>query len=129
MLKRILITLIGAAALTGAMAGCLTRGNVQVEEGATPEQIVQSAQEAMDASRYGRAEQYYRILLERFPSNTRRVVAAKYELAFIEYKRGNLEEAKKGFREVLSYYSDPNEAALLPDWPRILSQDFMDKLK
>lgn len=114
--------------LLGGLAGCAT-GDITIQEDMTPEQIFQKAQEALDNNQYDEAIQYYSYLLEEHPDDERRVVAAKYELAFINYKQGNLKEARTGFREVLSYYSDPKEAQMLPEWPKVLAQDFMSKLK
>lgn len=102
------------------LGGCQS-SEVEVDENATPKQIKQMAQESSDSNRYIEAEAYYQVLLERFPEDTPNVVAAKYEIALIRLKQNKTDEAKAGFVEVLSYYEDPNQAALLPEWPRVLA--------
>ncbi len=130
--KRILISITAVSLLIlpffGILAGCAT-GEVTIEEDTSPEQIFQKAQEALDDNHYEEAVQYYTYFLENYPDDTSRVVAAKYELAFINYKQENLEEAQTGFKEVLSYYSAPSQAQMLPEWPKVLAQDFLAKLK
>jgi len=60
-----------------------------VPQDASPQKIIQLAQERYDAYDLDGASYYYQVLLERYGSDPNYMLNAKYELAFIEYKRGN----------------------------------------
>jgi len=56
---------------------------------ASAQKIIQLAQERYDAYDLNGAQYYYQVLLERYGSDPEYMLNAKYEMAFIEYKKGN----------------------------------------
>jgi len=88
--------------------------------------LVQRAQEAADASSWDLAIRYYKRLMEAYgdPVN---LVTGEYEIAFIEYKRGDKEAAKKGMESVLARYETAQPGSL-PDLYRVLAQKILEKL-
>ena len=91
-----------------------------IEEGLTPAEFFQRAQEASDSGRYATAQKYYEVFLERFPEETERRLWAKYEIAFLYHKMGKDKLALEGFEALLEEYAlGPPE---LPQGPRILAE-------
>jgi tetratricopeptide (TPR) repeat protein len=78
---------------------------------------------------YQLAIRYYETFIERYPDDLQRIVIAKYEIAFLNYKRGRYELARQQFEELLTYYE--NEGSIvLPKWPKILAEKVLEeKLK
>jgi outer membrane protein assembly factor BamD (BamD/ComL family) len=108
------------------VSSCAT-GPVNVRPTATPEEIIQWAQEASDRNRYNTALQYYEILLRRNQTNTDLVCAAEYEIAFIHYKQKKYDEARKGFNALLKRYDSP-DAELLPQQYKILAGIVLERI-
>ena len=102
---------------------CSTRPIV-VPENLSAAEMVQRAQEASDRNRYSHSLQYYEAILERFPDNIEYVIAAEYEVAFIQYKQKNYDESRRGFTRLLSRYDAP-VSELLPAKFQILSNIVM----
>lgn len=102
-------------------AGCKTVPPV-IPEDLTAAQIFQKAQEAADSRRWDNSAVYYRTFMERYPDDLPNILAARYELAFIEYKKGNYEEATKGFQDLLDDYGKIENQLTVPQWPRVLSE-------
>ena len=110
------------AALVGvALLGvsCKT-APVVVADGLSPAEIVQRAQEASDANRFGDAIVYYQAILDRFPTNMQYVCQADYEIAFIHFKEKKYGQAKDEFDTLLARYDSP-DAQLLPAQYKVLS--------
>lgn len=84
-------------------------------------QLIQRGQEASSQNRFSLALRHYHALIERFPDNIYFICAAEYEIAFIYYRRGNLEEARIRFNNLLARYDHP-DAELLPPQFRVLSE-------
>lgn len=114
------------AALAALFASCNTVP-VSVPEDLSAAEIIQKAQEASDKYNYNAARFYYATTRERFGSDP--VVAANcmYELAFISYKQGRHEEARRGFEELLAFYAR-SENETLPSTFRILAVKVLAKL-
>lgn len=91
----------------------------EIPEDLTQAELVQLAQESADQENWDAALAYYQAVLDRFPQDRAATVAARYEMAFIEYKRGDLTEAQAGFEQVLGFYDF--DSAGLPQWPRVLA--------
>lgn len=108
------------------IASCAS-GPVVVPEDMSPSEIIQRAQEASDRNRFDNAKEYYEVLLDRFGSNIDLVCTAEYEIAFLNYKQKNFEEAEAGFKQLLSHYEGP-DAILLPQHFRILAEKVMEKM-
>jgi outer membrane protein assembly factor BamD (BamD/ComL family) len=89
-------------------------------------ELVQQAQEAADQENWNAALAYYQAILDRFPQDKSATVQAQYEMAFIEYKRGNTEAAEAGFQQVIAVYDFESEG--LPQWPRVLSERILAEI-
>jgi outer membrane protein assembly factor BamD (BamD/ComL family) len=105
-------------------AACFT-GPVTISEGATPAEIVQMGQAAMDRNRYAQAIQYYEAIRVRFPENSEAVAGADYQIAFIHYKQNKYDEAKDEFTALLEKYKGGGE---LPKKYQILSNTVLKKI-
>jgi outer membrane protein assembly factor BamD (BamD/ComL family) len=101
---------------------------VAAPDGLTPAELVQRAQDATDKNKYDQAIVYYQAILDRFPDDLGSVCAAEYEIAFINYKKKNYDEAKTGFRSLLERYRG-EDAALLPTQYRILGEKILAKIE
>ena len=121
-MNRFLIAL-GIALLFSA---CRTTAVIQ--EDLSPAEIIQRANEAMDRNRYKIARQYYRALQERNSGNIDLVITAQYHIAFINYKRGNYNEAREGLNEVLAFYNSVDEV-LLPQHFKRLAQIVLNSIE
>lgn len=110
-------------ALVGlAMASCRTVPSPEdIPEGLSQAEMFQRAQEAVDEENWEAALVYYETFLERFPNDLANRAAAKYEVAFIYYRTGELATAEELFEALLQDYEDPALVAELPQWPRILA--------
>ncbi|MCX8013977.1 MAG: hypothetical protein N3A02_06770, partial [Rectinema sp.] len=73
------------------------------------------------------AKYYYQILLERYGDDPAYRLNAQYEMAFIEYKKGNTELAIEGFRTVRARYDEPDGPKLPQTW-KILAEKMLVKL-
>lgn len=94
---------------------------------ASAQKIIQLAQERYDAYDLNGAQYYYQVLLERYGSDPEYMLNAKYEMAFIEYKKGNKEKAVAGFKEILARYDAPDGQTLSQTW-KVLSEKLLAKL-
>jgi tetratricopeptide (TPR) repeat protein len=109
------------------VSSCAT-GPVSVSPDATPEEIIQRAQEASDRSRYNTALEYYQILLERNLTNIDLVCTAEYEIAFIHYKQKKYDQALTEFNALLERYDTP-DAELLPQQFKTLALIVVERIK
>jgi outer membrane protein assembly factor BamD (BamD/ComL family) len=89
-------------------------------------ELIQEAQEAADDENWDAALAYYQALIDRYPQDRSATVAAQYEMAFIEYKRGDIEAAQSGFEQLLGVYDF--EAEALPAWPRVLAERILEEI-
>ena len=62
------------------------------------------AHDAYSELYYDTAIFYYQTILERYPDDRPAAIAAQYELAFIEYKIGNSDDALRQFNALLDEY-------------------------
>ena len=103
-------------------------GPIVVPEDLTTAELIQRGQEASDRNRYSISLQYYEAVIERFPFDIESVIAAEYEIAFINYKQKLYDEAKIGFNELLARYNVPDEELLPPQY-KILSNIVLAKIE
>ncbi len=89
-------------------------------------ELIQLAQESADSENWEAGLAYYQAVLDRFPQNKGVTAAAQYEMAFIEYKRGNLEAAQAGFERLLGLYDFEGDS--LPQWPKILAERLLEEI-
>ncbi len=97
----------------------------EIEEGLSPLEYFQRAQEATDASRYALAIAYYEKFQEQYPvaqhpDELDRNVWAEYEIALLNHKMGKNQIALERFNALLARYEagEPD----LPEGPRILAE-------
>jgi tetratricopeptide (TPR) repeat protein len=92
----------------------------EIEEGLTPMEYFQRAQEASDAGRYELSMAYYEKFQEQYPEELERNVWAEYEIALLYYKMGKNRIALERFDALLARYQagEPD----LPEGPRILAE-------
>ncbi|MFW6344306.1 MAG: tetratricopeptide repeat protein [Sediminispirochaetaceae bacterium] len=89
----------------------------------------QKAQEAAsEDNNYSLAIRYYNTFIDRHPEDIQKIIEAKYEIAFLHYKQGKHEQAKKEFNELLQNY-EGDSANVLPAWPRVLAQKVLEKIE
>ncbi len=98
-----------------------------VPQDASAQKIIQLAQERYDAYDLNGASYYYQVLLERYGSDPNYMLNAKYEMAFIEYKRGHKDKAVAAFREIVARYDEPDASSLSPTW-KLLSEKMIAEL-
>jgi tetratricopeptide (TPR) repeat protein len=92
----------------------------EIEEGLTPMEYFQRAQEASDSGRYELSMAYYEKFQEQYPEELDRNVWAEYEIALLYYKMGKNRIALERFDALLARYQagEPD----LPEGPRILAE-------
>lgn len=98
-----------------------------VPQDASAQKIIQLAQERYDAYDLNGANYYYQILLDRFGSDPNYQLNAKYEMAFIEYKKGQKDKALTAFKEIVARYDQPDASSLSPTW-KLLSEKLIAEL-
>ena len=120
-MKRVSLIVIALAALLG----CQTVPT-EIPSDLTQAELIQRAQEAVDQENWEAALAYYSEIVERFPQDRAATATARYEIAFIEYKRDNLDTAQAKFQELIGMYDF--EAETLPSWPRVLAERLLEKI-
>ncbi len=98
-----------------------------VPQDASAQKIIQLAQERYDAYDLNGANYYYQILLDRFGSDPNYMLNAKYEMAFIQYKKGQKDKALAAFKEIVARYDQPDAASLSLTW-KVLSEKLIAEL-
>ena len=114
------------AVLLGLFFSCASRP-VYIPEDLTPMELIQRAQEASDRNRFAVSLQYYDAVLDRFSHDIDSVIAAEYEIAFINYKQNRFETARVQFHSILERYDDI-DGALLPPQFRVLSNRVLETM-
>ncbi|HOK00303.1 MAG TPA: tetratricopeptide repeat protein [Termitinemataceae bacterium] len=99
-----------------------------IEEGLSPMELTQRAQEAMDRYDYTTAIRYYEVMLERFPGNQSVWCEATYGIAFIQYKQKKYDASAQRFRELLKAYEGP-DGDLLPQQYRVLGEKVLGRIE
>jgi len=92
----------------------------KIEEGLTPMEYFQRAQEASDAGRYALSMAYYEKFQEQYPEERDRNVWAEYEIALLYHKMGKNQIALERFDALLARYESGEPD--LPEGPRILAE-------
>jgi len=102
-------------------AGCASTGQ-EIPQDLEPIEYFQRAQKiATEQSDYVLAIKYYETFIENYPDDLQRIVMAKYEIAFLNYKRSRYKLAMQQFDELLTYYESEG-STVLPRWPKILAE-------
>jgi outer membrane protein assembly factor BamD (BamD/ComL family) len=97
----------------------------EIQEGLTPLEYFQRAQEATDENRYALAIAYYQKFQEQYPEEQYpdqrdRNIWAEYEIALLHHKMGKDQIALERFEALLARY-EAGETDL-PEGPRILAE-------
>lgn len=108
------------------LLGCQTVPT-EIPEDLTQAELIQLAQEATDQENWEAAQAYYGAIVDRYPNDRVAIATARYENAFIEYRRGNYDEAEQRFEELLGMYDFESEG--LPAWPRVLANRVLDEME
>jgi len=111
----------------GWLGGCQTVPT-EIPPDLSPADYFQKAQEASDAGKYALALKYYQSFLERYPEERDRGLWARYEVALLHSKMKDEATALRLLDELLALYSG-DDAALLPQAPRILAEKIKSKLQ
>jgi outer membrane protein assembly factor BamD (BamD/ComL family) len=114
------------AAIVVLVAAC-SSGPVEIEEGLSPAEYFQRAQEASDESHYQLALDYYEKFLQDYPEEVDRNLWAKYEIALLYYKMGNNKTALERFEALLQEYEDSEEE--LTEGPKILAEKLIARIE
>jgi tetratricopeptide (TPR) repeat protein len=93
----------------------------EIETGLQPREYFQRAQEASEADKYKLAVDYYEAFLAAYPDERDRGLWARFEIALLYEKMGDLELSLKLCNELLARYQAP-EAADYPPGPQILAE-------
>ena len=115
----ILFKLVAIAALASLLLVCSSVPD-EIEEGLTPMEYFQRAQEASDTGRYALSMAYYEKFQEQYPEERDRNVWAEYEIALLYHKMGKNHVALERFEALLERYESGETD--LPEGPQILAE-------
>jgi outer membrane protein assembly factor BamD (BamD/ComL family) len=99
----------------------------EIEEGLSPMEYFQRAQEASDAGRYALSMAYYQKFQEQYPEERDRNVWAEYEIALLYHKMGNDQIALERFEALLARYASGEPD--LPEGPKILAEKVKTRIE
>ena len=98
----------------------------EIPEDLDASQLIQLGQDKYDAGKYNASEAYFNAVLERYGTDIKRYVEAKYELGHLFIKTKKYENAYNNFNEILEIYE--NIPAGLPGAYKRLSQIELEKI-
>jgi len=93
------------------------------------EMFFKSAQESFDDDALDQALFYYDVYLLRYPSNIQKGIAAEYEIAYLYYKKGDLEKSQELFQLLLERYEKDSKSYLYPSAYRVLSEKVLTTIE
>ena len=108
------------------ISSCVTTELV-IDDSLSPAELFQMAQKASSNKKYDNAVKYYEVFIDKYSDDTQRLVEAEYEIAFINFKQGNLAKSKELFTALLDRYSAEG-TQVLPAWPMILSKKLIKEI-
>ena len=114
------------AAAFSLLAACSSVPD-EIEEGLSPMEYFQRAQEASDAGRYALSMAYYEKFQEQYPEERDRNVWAEYEIALLYHKMGKNKIALERFEALLARYESGEPD--LPEGPRILAEKVKSRIE
>ena len=114
-----LFKLVAIAAVASLLLVCSSVPD-EIEEGLTPMEYFQRAQEASDTGRYALSMAYYEKFQEQYPEERDRNVWAEYEIALLYHKMGKNQVALERFEALLERYESGEPD--LPEGPQILAE-------
>ena len=98
----------------------------EIPDDLTQAELIQLAQDSADQENWDAAIAYYEAIRSRFSEDLASSVVSQYEIAFIEYKRGNPDAARQGFQVLVEEYE--TNGAALPAWPLILAEKLLAEI-
>ena len=114
------------AAAVSLLAACSSVPD-EIEEGLSPMEYFQRAQEASDAGRYALSMAYYEKFQEQYPEERDRNVWAEYEIALLYHKMDKNKVALERFEALLERYESGEPD--LPEGPRILAEKVKSRIE
>ena len=78
----------------------------EIPEELDASQLIQLGQDNYDAKKYRAAQMYFNAVLERYGTDIKRYVEAKYELGHLFIKTKNYRSAYNNFQEILEIYEN-----------------------
>lgn len=94
----------------------------------TAAQLIQRGQDELANARYKSADAYYIAAIDRYGSDLKCYVEARYELAHSFYKQKRYEEAKIMFNEIISIFDSPDAAYRLQPKYKKLAQIQLEQI-
>ena len=116
--RKIVINTISAFLLSVSFFSCSTLPK-DIDEDLTASQLIQRGQDAAALKKYRTAEAYYNKVVERFGTDQKRYVEAKYEIANMNRKRKKYTPAYNGFQEIISIYENAPYGMLPPAYKKL----------
>jgi tetratricopeptide (TPR) repeat protein len=90
----------------------------------------QRAQAASDLNQYDEAMGIYKKFLADRPDATHEnTFSARYEIAFLLFKKGEWAESKAAFAGILADYDDLDKSQGAPAWVKVLSQKVLQEIQ
>jgi outer membrane protein assembly factor BamD (BamD/ComL family) len=105
---------------------CAGSAKPEVEDLSAAEYF-QKAYKAIDNKKFSKAIRYYQEFQLKYPDDLDRNLWAEYEIAFVKYKMGEVNEAAKLIDELLSKYADEDSKAW-PEAPKFLAEALKAKI-
>ncbi len=78
----------------------------EIPEDLDASQLIQLGQDNYDAGKYAASEMYFNAVLERYGTDVKRYVEAKYELGHLFIKTKKYQSAYNNFKEILEIYEN-----------------------
>lgn len=101
-----LITIVAGIAISFAALSCKTN-DIVVSEDLTFSQLIQKGQDAAATENYRAANAYFVACIDRYGSDLKCYVEARYELGTINLKQKKYDLAKTMFNELIAVYDRP----------------------
>ncbi|MDR1626798.1 MAG: hypothetical protein LBT33_09685 [Spirochaetia bacterium] len=122
--------LAGLALAFFVLGGC-SSGPPIIPDDLSVLQFFQRAQEETEDEDWEDALYYYETYISRHPDDVANIMAARYEIAFINYKQEKYPEAVAGFQGILGFYEEAADTLSLefPLWPRVLSKKMLESIE
>ena len=102
---------------------------VVITDNLTHAQLIQKGQDMVARQKYKDANKYFMASLEKYGSDLKCYVEARYEVAHCFYKQKNYDNAKTMFEEIITIYDSPQAMyQIQPKYKKLASMS-LDKIK
>lgn len=128
------LTLVLLTVVALAFNSCKTVPNVEdIPLDATPIELAQKGQSALDANNYKAAEVYYQTLIDRYQGDPATTIAAEFEIAHLRMKKKQWHDAQERLEAIINAYNTTGGTNLPPEFLILAQNDLAripeDKLK